>query len=81
MARTAGLSTTLHPHALRHAHATALYRAGVDLRVIGQSLNHASIRTTQRYVHTDIETLRTALDKLPSLHNAPGTDPDDNQKS
>ncbi len=77
LGRKAGLSIALHPHALRHAHATALHRAGVDIRTIGQSLNHASIRTTQRYVHTDLETLRSALGKLPRLGPTPARNHDD----
>ena len=71
LGRAVGPKTPLHPHDLRHAHATSLYQAGIDIRVAGQSLNHASIRTTQRYVHTDVATLRAALDKLPRLTDTP----------
>ncbi len=57
----------LHPHALRHAHATALLRVGVSVEVIRQSLHHSSLQTTQRYLHSDDHLLRTALAKMPPL--------------
>lgn len=71
LGRASGLRVPLHPHALRHAHATALYREGADIVVIGQSLNHASIQTTRRYIHTDEATLRAALATLPPLRTRP----------
>ncbi len=63
----AGLSTPLHPHALRHAHATALMRTWVPTEVIRQSLNHSSLQTTIEYLHSDEELLREALSRLPSI--------------
>lgn len=63
----AGLGTRFHPHALRHAHATALLRVGVPTELIRMSLNHSSIATTMRYLHADADLLRTALDRLPEL--------------
>lgn len=63
----AGQRRRVHPHALRHAHATALLRAGVSTELIRQSLSHSSIRTTQRYLHGDAELLRAALARMPEL--------------
>lgn len=67
LGKRAGLRVPLHPHVLRHAHATALLRERTPTEVIRQSLNHASLATTQRYLHSDQDLLREALDRLPRL--------------
>lgn len=67
----AGISGRLHPHALRHAHATALLRAGTPTELIRQSLNHRSLQTTQRYLHGDLGMVRDAVGSLPWVGAAP----------
>lgn len=53
-------ATGWNPHALRHAGATAAYKATHDLRAVQMMLGHASIATTQRYLHLDEDALRAA---------------------
>lgn len=60
-----------NPHSLRHAAATSAYRGTGDLRSVQEMLGHASLATTQRYLHTDPEAIRAAADAT-SLGNPNG---------
>lgn len=50
------------PHVLRHSCACALLQAGVDVTVIRDYLGHASVATTSRYVTTNLQMKRDALE-------------------
>jgi site-specific recombinase XerD len=50
------------PHQIRHSCAVALLQAGVDVTVIRDYLGHASIATTSRYVSTNLQMKRDALE-------------------
>jgi integrase/recombinase XerD len=52
------------PHLFRHSCAVALLQSGVDITVIRDYLGHASIATTNRYVSTNLQMKRDALENF-----------------
>lgn len=54
----AGISTSVHPHTLRHSCATHLLLGGGDLRSVQEFLGHADLRTTERYTHVEVDELK-----------------------
>ena len=50
------------PHVLRHSCAVALLQSGTDVTVIRDYLGHASVATTGRYVTTNLQMKRDALE-------------------
>lgn len=53
-------ATGWHPHALRHAGASAAYRETRNLRAVQDMLGHSSLATTERYLHITSEERRAA---------------------
>lgn len=52
--------TGWNAHSLRHAGATAAYESTKDLRAVQELLGHASLATTERYLHTSLDKIRAA---------------------
>ena len=52
---------------MRHAYATHLIEAGVDLLEVKKNLGHQSILTTIRYTHLTDQTKHQAIDRINGL--------------
>jgi len=61
------------PHKIRHSYATELYRRSKNLRVVQENLGHTSIKTTEIYLHTDIDERRQVYQQFFPLSNDPDT--------
>ncbi|WP_208492352.1 tyrosine-type recombinase/integrase [aff. Roholtiella sp. LEGE 12411] len=50
-AKRAGLDAPISPHWLRHAHASHALERGANIGLVQQTLGHANVATTSRYLH------------------------------
>ena len=56
-------------HDLRHTNASWMIAGGADLQTVRERLGHASLRATERYLHSRPNTDDTALDALTTVRN------------
>ncbi|MDH2918973.1 MAG: tyrosine recombinase XerC [Sideroxydans sp.] len=59
---TQGITSSVHPHLLRHSFATQVLQSSGDLRAVQEMLGHASISSTQIYTHLDFQYLSKIYD-------------------
>jgi integrase/recombinase XerD len=64
--RRAGLGRRVTPHQLRHAFGSNLVDAGGTIDEVQELLGHASLSSTEVYLHPDPGRLRTAVNRVPS---------------
>jgi integrase/recombinase XerD len=72
-ARRAGIQHVT-PHRLRHAFGSNLADAGAGLDEIATLMGHASMSSSQVYLHPDPARLREAVDRVRSPRELAGTD-------
>jgi len=65
------LGKRVTPHVLRHTLAMDLLHHGVDRSTIALWLGHASVETTQCYIHADLQLKQKALEKTQPWGSSP----------
>ena len=70
--RRAALPRAVRPHQLRHAFGSNLADAGGTLDEIAELLGHASMSSSQVYLHPDPARLREAVERVPSPRELTG---------
>lgn len=63
------------PHKIRHSYASELYRRSKNLRVVQENLGHTSIKTTEIYLHTDLDERRQVYQQFFPLSGNPEKPP------
>jgi integrase/recombinase XerD len=72
--RRAGLARPVRPHQLRHAFGSNVADAGGGLDEVAELLGHASMSSSQVYLHPDPARLREAVERVPSPRALTGAD-------
>lgn len=64
--RRAGLPRSVTPHQLRHAFGSNAADAGCGIDVVADLMGHASVSSSQVYLHPNPDRLRAAVNRVPS---------------
>jgi integrase/recombinase XerD len=59
-----GVQGPTTPHSLRHTFATRALSNGMNIKYVQQALGHASVKTTERYVHVVGDDMAAAFQEL-----------------
>ena len=70
--RRAGLATAVTPHQLRHSFGSGAADAGCGIDVVADLLGHATVSSSQVYLHPDPARLRAAVDAVSSPREQAG---------
>lgn len=65
----AGIARHIRVHDLRHTNASWMLAGGADLETVRERLGHASLRATERYLHTLPERGNIAITGLNTIRN------------
>lgn len=65
-----GIGRHVNPHLLRHSRATHWINAGMDIYHVAMLLGHASVSTTQIYLHTAVERLFQVTEEVNNIISA-----------
>jgi len=68
----AGLPRDLVLYLARHRFGTEALRAGVPLKDVSELMRHASVTTTEIYLHRDVTELASGQDRLPQVWDDAG---------
>lgn len=60
----AAINKNISPHTLRHSFATHLVENGADIQLVQHMMGHASITTTERYIHMSQRHLKEAVSRF-----------------
>jgi integrase len=68
--REAGLPESLVLYCARHTFGTAAYEATGNLAMVMKVMGHTDVRTSMRYQHPGLESIREAIDQRNLRHNS-----------